>query len=171
MTLVAAADRNWGIGCQGAALFRLRADLRRFRELTMGGALLMGRTTYDSLPGILPGRAHVVLSRDEGFAPSGVTVLRGLEEARCYARGRETFLIGGGEVYAALLDDCERAVITRAEDMREADTFMPDLDNMPGWRLTDTGPWQEEDGIRFRVCTYENDACEKSGCISGAGGV
>ena len=154
MTLIAAADRNWGIGWRGAALFRLPGDLRQFKERTMGHALLMGRRTYESLPGLLPGRAHAVLSRDGGFSPPGVTVLRGLEEARVYARGRETFLIGGGEAYAALLGECERAYVTRIDADGGADTFMPNLDAMPGWRLIETEPWQQEDGLRFRVCEY-----------------
>jgi len=161
MTLIAAVDNRWGIGFRGAPLFRVSADLRRFRALTKGHALLMGRKTFDSLPqreglpGLLPGRAHVVLSRDPHFTRPGVAVLRSLDEARDYARTRETFLIGGGELYAALLDDCGRALITKIDAYRPADAFMPDLDAMPGWRLREESPWMEEDGIRFRYCVYE----------------
>jgi len=155
MTLIAAVDKNWGIGHNGAPLFRIPADLRRFRALTMGHTLLMGRKTFDSLPGILPGRAHVVLSRDMGFNPPGVTVLRSLDEARAFAQVHETFLIGGGEIYAALLDDCDLALITRIDARREADAFLPDLDALPEWGMTHEGPWQEEDGVRYKYCAYE----------------
>ena len=155
MTLIAAVDKNWGLGLNGAPLFRIPADLRRFKALTMGHALLMGRKTFDSLPGPLPGRAHAVLSRDLPFSPPGVTVLRDLNEAREYALTRKTFLIGGEAVYAALLDDCTLAHITKIDAGREADAYMPDLDALPGWALTDEGPWREENGVRFRFCVYE----------------
>jgi len=155
MTLIAAVDNDWGIGYRGAPLFYIPADLRRFKGLTMGGALLMGRKTFEGLPGILPGRAHVVLSRDMGFNPAGVTVLRNLNEARGFAQAQETFLIGGGEIYAALLDECALALITKIDARREADAFLPDLDALPEWVMTHEGLWQEEDGVRFKYCAYE----------------
>ncbi|MCL1952534.1 MAG: dihydrofolate reductase [Oscillospiraceae bacterium] len=154
MTLIAAVDTHWGIGYRGAPLFRIPADLRRFRALTMGHALLMGRKTFESLPGPLPGRAHAVLSRDPAFAPPGVTVLRSLDEARAYAQARETFLIGGGEAYAALLDACGLALVTKIDAGREADAFLPNLDALPGWRLREESAWMEEGGARFRFCVY-----------------
>jgi len=162
MTLIAAVDRNWGIGFRGAPLFRIPADLARFRALTMGGVLLMGRKTFEGLPGLLPGRAHVVLSRDPAFAPPGVTVLRSLDEAREYAQARdcgqsrETYLIGGGEIYAALLDDCVLAYITKIDADRKADAYLPNLDALPGWHLQEESPWMEEDGVRFRYCVYSS---------------
>jgi len=166
MILIAAVDNRWGIGYRGAPLFHISADLRRFKALTMGRALLMGRKTFDNLPkqdnlskqdsllGLLPGRAHAVLSRGPDFAPPGVTVLRDLDQARAFARDRETFLIGGGEIYAALLKDCGLAYITKIDADREADAYMPNLDALPGWQLREESPWMEEDGARFRFCTY-----------------
>ena len=162
MTLIAAVDRHWGIGYRGAPLFRVPADLRRFKAITMGHALLMGRKTFDSLPkqdslpGLLPGRAHAVLSRDVEFSPPGVIVLRDLDEAREFARAHGVFLIGGGEIYAALLDACGTALITKIDAGRRADAFMPSLDALPGWTLEDAGPWQEEDGVRFQFCQYSS---------------
>jgi len=164
MTLIAAADRNWGIGHRGAPLFRVPADLRRFKALTMGHALLMGRKTFDSLPtqdslpGLLPGRAHVVLSRDPDFSPPGVTVLHGLDDARAYAQSQKTFLIGGGEIYAALLNDCALALVTKLDAAWEADAFMPNLDLLPEWTMTQEGPWRETNGLRYKYCTYKNRA-------------
>ena len=154
MTLIAAVDKHWGIGHRGAPLFRVPADLRRFKALTMGRALLMGRRTFDSLPGLLPGRAHAVLSRDMGFSPTGVTVLRNLDEAREFSQTHKTFLIGGGEIYAALLDACALAYITKIDAAREADAFVPNLDALPEWTLSHEGPWQEENGPRYKYCTY-----------------
>jgi len=156
LTLIAAVDNRWGIGHRGAPLLRIPADLRRFKALTMGHALLMGRKTFDSLPGILPGRAHVVLSRDPDFSPPGVAVLHGLDQAREFLRTRKVFLIGGGEIYAALLDDCALAFITKIDAAPQADTFMPDLDALPDWTMTYEGPCQEADGISFKYCIYEH---------------
>ena len=161
MTLIAAVDRNWGIGCCGKPLFRIPADLRRFKALTMGHALLMGRKTFDSLPGLLPGRTHAVLSRAPDFAPPGVTVLRSLDQARDFARVKDTFLIGGGEIYAALLDACNQAYITQIDAARPADAFMPNLDTLPEWEMTAAGEWVEENGLRYRYCLYENILTEK----------
>jgi len=165
MTLIAAVDRAWGIGRGGALLFRIPADMRRFKALTMGHALLMGRKTFESLPKLtdgqlaLPGRAHGVLSQNPGFAPSGVTVLRAKGEALAWAQGmraqdRELFLIGGALIYEALLDECDTAYITKFDVLGGADTFMSNLDSLPQWRLTQAGPWQEDAGLRFRFCTY-----------------
>ncbi|MCL2494386.1 MAG: dihydrofolate reductase [Oscillospiraceae bacterium] len=154
MTLIAAVDQNWGIGIRGAPLFRIPADLRRFRAVTMGHALLMGRKTFDSLPGLLPGRAHVVLSRDPDFSPPGVIVLRNLDQAREFAREHETFLIGGEEIYAALLDSCARALVTKIDAAREADAALPNLDALPHWAPVREGPWRESGGLRFRFCEY-----------------
>lgn len=159
MTLIAAVDNHWGIGYRGAPLFHIPADLARFKTLTMGHSLLMGRKTFESLPGLLPGRAHAVLSRDPEFTLPGVTVLRDLDQAREYARSHGTFLIGGGEIYAALLDACERALITKIDAAREADVFMPNLDALPGWRLREESTWMEEDGVRLRFCVYEPIRC------------
>jgi len=159
MTLIAAVDRAWGIGREGALLFRIPADLKRFKALTMGHALLMGRKTFESLPGPLPGRACGVLSACGEQVASlhsipGVTVLRTKDEALAWAQGKETFVIGGAAVYEALIDYCDTAYITKIDALGGADTFMPDLDTLPGWRLTEAGPWQEDAGLRFRYCIY-----------------
>jgi dihydrofolate reductase len=116
----------------------------------------MGRKTFESLPGPLPGRVHGVLSRDPGFAPPGVAVLRGEKEALAWALGRKTFLIGGASVFRALLDHCDTAYVTKIDALGGADAFMPNLEALPGWRLRQAGSWLEHAGLRFRVCVYEH---------------
>ena len=160
MTLIAAADREWGIGRAGGLLWRIPADLRRFQALTMGHALLMGRKTFGSLPGLLPGRAHAVLSRACGeqaaslYSFPDITVLHNREEALAWAQGKQVFLIGGGEIFHEMLGDCERAYITRIDAAGGADTFMPNLDELPEWRLAEAGAWREAAGLRWRFCEY-----------------
>ena len=156
MTAIVSTDRNWAIGHENALLFRAAADMKRFKAITMGHVLLMGRRTFESLPGLLPGRAHVVLTRDAGFAHEGVTVCHSLDDgiAAAHALG-EVFVIGGGEIYAALLPYCDTALVTQVDAAASgADAFFPNLDNHPGWRLVHTGAWQEENGLRFRYCEY-----------------
>ena len=156
MAIVVCVDRAWAIGRGNRLLLRVPADLRRFKALTMGHVLLMGRKTFDSLPGLLPGRAHVVLSRDPAFAPEGVTVCRGPEEGIAAARALgNVFVIGGAETYASLLPHCDTALVTQVDAaVPGADAFFPDLDAHPDWRAARTEEWQEETGIRFRYCEY-----------------
>jgi dihydrofolate reductase len=155
-TLIAAVDRAWGIGKKGELLWRLPADLARFRAVTMGSTLLMGRKTFQSLPGLLPGRAHAVLSRDAAFHPAGVSVYRSAQAALACPAG---FVIGGGEIYSALLPHCNRALITKIDALEPlADAFCPNLDLLPAWVCTTAGPWHTEQGLRFRWCEYVHES-------------
>jgi len=160
MTIIACTDQNWAIGHQNRLLFRVPEDLARFKTLTMGHALLMGRRTFESLPGLLPGRAHVVLSRDINFAPPGVMVCRSLEDGVAAAQAlSEVFIIGGGEVYKALLSQCNTVLVTQIDTAAPlVDTFFPNLDEHSSWTLVSTGAWQRSaNDLRFRYCTYKNN--------------
>ena len=159
MTIIVCADRNWAIGRDNQLLFRISADLKRFKAITMGHSLLMGRRTFESLPGPLPGRAHTVLSRNPDFAPTGVTACRSLEEGITAAASHgKVFVIGGAEIYAALLPYCDVALVTRVDEaVADADARFPNLDEHPHWRLAEAGEWREERGIWFRFCAYNRD--------------
>jgi len=163
MTTIVCVDQNWAIGCENELLFRVSADLRRFKEITMGHVLLMGRATFESLPGVLPGRAHVVLSR-AGFAHKGVMICGGIEEGVVTAKVMgEVFVVGGGKVYEAMLPYCERALITQVDAVAPAaDTYFPNLDEDAGWELVEAGAWQEENGLRYRYCEYKNRSVQKT---------
>ena len=157
MTAIVCTDRNWAIGHRNNLLFHIPADMARFRAITMGHVLLMGRRTFESLPGLLPGRAHVVLTRDAAFTHEGVTVCHSPEEGLAAARALgEGFVIGGGEIYAALLCECDRALVTQVDTLDPAaDTFFPNLDEHPQWHLVEAGEWQKSAGLRFRFCEYK----------------
>ena len=156
MDLIVAADRLWGIGKDGSQPFFIREDLRRFRALTLGGCVVMGRKTLAALPGgrPLPGRRNLVLSRDPGFAPEGAEVCRSPEQAAQLA-GPDAFVIGGESVYRAMLPWCGRAFVTRVEGAFPADRWMVDLDRAPEWRLAERSDFLEEDGLRCRFMLYE----------------
>lgn len=160
MNLIASADLDWGIGCQNELLYHVRADMVRFRKMTTGNVVVMGRNTFLSLPGQkpLPNRTNIVLSTDPSFSPEGVTVVRSvdalLDALRCCDDAR-VFVIGGGGVYRALLPLCDRAYITRFYAKKPADTFLPDLDADDDWRLAERSVLHEQDGLGYTFDLYE----------------
>lgn len=155
MQAIVAVDQNWGIGRNGDLLFHLKADLKRFRQLTLGHTVLMGRKTLLSLPGSkpLPKRRNIVLSRDASFAPEGVEMARTTQEAAAMAED-DAFCIGGGSVYAQMLPYCSRIYVTKIFTQAEADTHFPDLDADPHWQVAQESEVLEEDGIRFQYIDY-----------------
>ena len=147
MNAIVAVSENWGIGKDNALLFHIRADLQRFKALTTGHTVVMGRRTLESLPGGrgLPGRRNLVLSTRPDFAAERAELVRSLDEA---------VVIGGETVYRALLARCERVYVTKVFAAADADAFFPDLDAAPGWAVEESGPVQEENGLRFQYVTY-----------------
>ena len=155
MDIIVAADRNWAIGKGGDQFVRIPADLRRFRVLTDGHPVILGRRTLATLPGgrPLPDRRNLLLSRDPDFHPEGAEVFRDLD-ALLSAAPANSFVIGGGSVYAALLDRCDTAYVTKLDAAWPADTWFPDLDARPGWTAARTeGPFEHE-GLRYHYITY-----------------
>ncbi len=155
--IVAVCD-DWGIGRAGDMLVRNREDMRSFVAHTKGHTVLMGRKTLESFPGAQPlvDRRNIVVSRQPGFAPAGVEVARTLDEALALAAGDdEVWVIGGGQVYAALLPRCSTAVVTKNHCVREADTFFPNLDADPTWQIAQqTCGGTTKSGINFDFVTY-----------------
>ena len=140
MNAIAAVSRDWGIGRAGELLFHIPEDLRRFRALTTGGTVIMGRKTLDSLPGgrPLPNRRNLVLTRNAAFSRPGVEAVRSLEELLALLEGQDpdrAWVCGGGEIYRLLLPWCRTCHITRVYEAPESDAFFPDLDRLPQWRL------------------------------------
>ena len=159
MNLIAAADKNWGIGYQGGLLCHLSGDLKYFKETTMGHTVVMGRTTLESLPGRkgLPGRKNIVLSRQQNYGAPGVDrVVHSLMELTILlSKDRDAFVIGGAEVYRALLPVCDTCYITRIDAEFPADRWLPNLDEDPDFELAWQSEEMEENGIRYRFLRYE----------------
>ena len=159
MTAIVCVDKNWAIGRNNELLFRISADLRRFRALTTGKTVVMGKNTLLSLPGgrPLPNRRSVVVSRT--LPPrEGVEIARSIDEAAALA-GEDAVLIGGAQLYRALLPRCERVLVTQADAAAEgADAFFPNLDADDAWTAETVGEWQEENGLRFRYVDYVRSA-------------
>lgn len=168
-------NQEWGIGKDGDLLVYIPEDMKFFRQQTKGKTLVMGRKTLESFPEGRPlkGRRSILLTRD----PSGLP-----EAARTYLEGRgeagtsleavgsleellallgtlkeeEVYVIGGEQLYRALLPYCGECQVTVNDCKEKADTWFPDLDSLPGWRRREAGAWQESEGIRYRFTTYEN---------------
>lgn len=163
MKAIVAVSQSWGIGSMGGMLFRLPGDLAFFRAATIGRVVVMGRKTLASFKGgkPLPDRTNIVLTRDESFAPDGVTVchtLAQLQTALAAYLPEDIFVAGGGEVYRLLLPYCTEALVTKVAADAPADSFFPDLDALPGWRLAKALPPQTDNGHTIRFCTYQNEA-------------
>ena len=140
MDAIVAVDARWGIGRDGGLLFRISADLRRFKALTMGHTVVMGRR-------------NLVLSRQGDLAPEGAEVFHEVQPM-LDAAGEDAFVIGGAQVYRLLLPACRRLYVTQIDADGGADVFFPE----PApelWRITEQSPWQEEQGLRYRYLTYE----------------
>lgn len=165
MNAIAVVDRRWAIGRGGELLFSLPADMRRFRSLTLNGTVILGRRTLESFPGgrPLPRRRNIVITHNPSSLPEGTEAASSPEEAVALAGGAENlWVIGGGGVYAALLDQCRRVYLTQVDAQAEApDTFFPDLDKLPNWEMEAFGGWVEENGLRFRFLQYFNKAFYK----------
>ena len=144
-SLIVAMSENRVIGRNGGLPWRLSADLRRFKRLTMGHHIVMGRKTYDSIGRPLPGRTSVVISRDANYARDGVLVAGSIQQAKNLAsEDTEVFFIGGGEIYRHVLSEIDRIYVTLVHADVEGDTFFPELD-LATWELVESTRAESDD--------------------------
>ena len=160
VALIAAVGRNRAIGRGGELIWRLSPDLRRFKRLTMGHPILMGRKTFESIGRALPGRTNIVLTRRSAFAVDGVVVVHSLSEAlHAAARapgGKDVFVIGGGELYAQALSLARCLHLTEVDDApADADTFFPVFDDFH--LAAEDGP-HNEGALTYVFRRYDRDA-------------
>ena len=160
--LVWAQSTSGVIGRGGDIPWKVPEDLLRFKEVTLGHPVIMGRRTWESLPARvrpLPGRRNVVLSRDTGFAADGARVARTLDEALAHGGGPETWVIGGEQIYLLALPYATRCEVTEIEiDLRrdDDDALAPTLDDT--W-VGETGEWlASRSGLRYRFHSYRRPA-------------
>ena len=133
-------DENRGIGWENRLPWRLSTDLKRFKSLTMGHHMIMGRKTFESIGRLLPGRTMIVISRSPDFRPEGCFVFSSLPGALDFAmqRGeREAFIIGGSQVFSEALPLADRIYLTRVHGVAPADVFFPAFD-VDEWVIKDT---------------------------------
>jgi dihydrofolate reductase len=126
--LVLARAQNGVIGIDGKLPWRIAADLRHFKQVTKGLPMIMGRKTFDSLPGLLEGRRHIVLTRDPNWAEEGAEVARSPESALKMANGPHVCIIGGAEIYRLFLPRADRIELTEVAVSPEGDTVLEAFD-------------------------------------------
>jgi len=143
--LVVARARNGVIGREGGLPWHLPADLRHFRRITMGAPMIMGRRTFESLPGLLPGRRHIVLTRDSGWDAAGVETAGSVDEALDLAGGERVSVIGGAEIFRLFEPRAARVELTELHFAPEGDTFLAPFDPAR-WREIARDDHAAEDG-------------------------
>jgi dihydrofolate reductase len=151
IVIVAAVGRNGVIGIENRLPWRIPEDLARFKELTMGSAIVMGRATFESIGRPLPGRTNIVLTRRGDWSHRGVRVAASLEEALDLARdeGKDVFIVGGAEVYKEALKVAHRMELTEVDAEPEGDTVFPPVD----WSIWEETERETRDGFTF--VTYD----------------
>lgn len=160
ITLIVAKAKNNVIGKDNQLIWKLSADLKRFKNLTSGHPILMGRKTFDSLGKPLPNRTHLIITRNPDFqAPEGHYAFPSVEDAFifCNKTGVENlFIIGGGQIYQDTINLCDRLEITEVDAEPEGDTFFPEIDQKI-WRETEREnyPADEKNEFPFSFVTYE----------------
>ena len=134
ITLVVARASNGVIGRDGDLPWRISADLKHFKRITTGTVMIMGRRTFDSLPGLLPGRRHIVLTRDRNWSAPGAEVVHSVEEALAAAGQEPVSIIGGAEIFELFLPIADRVEITDVLADVPGDTLLEDPRRSGGWR-------------------------------------
>lgn len=135
--------------------WHLPADLKRFKALTMGHAIVMGRKTFDSIGRLLPGRRTIIVTRQRGYQVEGAAVVHSLEQAIEHARDDdEVFVIGGGEIYAAALPMADRLHMTELAIAPQGDAHFPPFDRS-AWRETSRESHRSEDGTSYDFVVYD----------------
>ena len=151
--------RNRVIGANGAIPWHLPEELKRFKSLTLGHHIIMGRKTWESIGRLLPGRTTVIITRRSGYSVPGAKIAHSLDEAvAACGDDSEIFVIGGAELYAQALPRAGRLYLTTVEADVAGDTVMPEFD-MKGWREVSTSsfPADGRHCYPFRCAVYERN--------------
>ncbi len=129
ITIIAAAAENNALGKNNQMIWHLPDDFKRFKQLTTGHHIIMGRKTFDSLPKKLPNRTHIIITRQKNYFQEDCIIAKNLEEAISFCPENETaFVIGGGEIYKSAMPFADIIELTRVYENFEADTFFPEID-------------------------------------------
>jgi dihydrofolate reductase len=165
ISAIVAVDENWGIGFNGELLEKIPEDMKRFKKLTKGNVVVMGRKTWDSLPiKPLPDRLNLIISRQAQFVGM-FTVSVGMEEAMVRASMAskdpedEWFIIGGGQIYKEFLPFCDRVYVTKIFKSHDnVDTFFPNLDEPEEWntwKVVHQSETKVYNDIMYQFWTYD----------------
>jgi dihydrofolate reductase len=157
ITMIAAAAENNALGKDNDLVWHLPDDFKRFKRLTTGHCIIMGRKTFESFPKLLPNRKHVIITRNKEYKPEGTIVVHSMEAAlkECTADD-QPFIIGGGEIYEMGMDYAEKIELTRVHSSFDADTYFPEI-NADEWKIVEKEfhDKDEKHDHSFTYLTYE----------------
>lgn len=147
ITLIAAIDENRVLGKDNQLIWYLPEDLKRFKRLTTGHAIIMGRKTFESLPKALPNRHNIVVTRNKNYSKEGISVCHSLEEAiECAFEDQQPFVIGGGQIYKQALEIASVIELTKIHAQFDGDVFFPEINDQK---------WSVEKEERIRGADFE----------------
>lgn len=157
ITLIAAAGENNELGKDNDLVWHLPDDFKRFKQLTTGHHIIMGRKTFESFPKLLPNRIHIVITRNNNYNAEGIHVVHSLNEALKLAeKDEQPYVIGGGEIYAKAIGIADKIELTRVHGTFDSDTFFPDIPDH--WELVfeEYHPADERHQYAFTYQTFLN---------------
>jgi dihydrofolate reductase len=157
LTLIAATSTNNALGKDNQLVWHLPDDFKRFKSLTSGHYIIMGRKTFESFPKPLPNRTHVIITRNKNYqAPDGCIVVTSLEKAiEICPKNEEVFIIGGGEIYKQSVDIAHKIELTKVHTVVDADTFFPEIDTQKfDLVFEEHHPKDEKHAYDFSFLTY-----------------
>ena len=158
ITLIVAMGKNREIGKENQLLWHLPKDLKRFKELTSGYPIIMGRKTYESIGKPLPNRTNIVISRKNDWFEEGILIVGSIKEAVKFAKkiDEEVFILGGGNIYEQTIDFADKLEVTLVDAVLDADTFFPKI-NEKVWQKTNEERHQKDEKNEFDFCfqTFE----------------
>ena len=168
MKCIAAVDKNWAIGFKGRLLVSIPSDQKMFRAETGGKVIVLGHKTLETFPNGIPlsGRTNVILSHDRGLSVRGATVVcsdEELFEVLLRYDSDDIYFVGGQSIYERYLDYCDTCIITRMDQVYEADRFFPNLDEMPNWTMTAESEEQTYFSVEYTFREYKNSNVKKWG--------
>lgn len=154
ISIIAAIGRNNELGLNNDLLWHLKGDMNFFRTLTSGKIVVMGRKCFESLPGILPNRENVIVTRNSDYLVAGAKIFHDIKDVINYIENsdNDVFIIGGAKIYEEFLPIVENLYLTEIDDVKEADVFFPDFnkDNYDK-EILDVN---EEDGVKYTFSLY-----------------
>ncbi|MFI2741098.1 dihydrofolate reductase [Zhouia sp. PK063] len=156
ITMIAAAAENNALGRDNDLVWHLPDDFKRFKQLTSGHHIIMGRKTFESFPKPLPNRTHIVITRQKDYSKEGCIIVHSMEEALTLCKNDEQpFIIGGGEIYKIGLPFAEKIELTRVHSSFEADAFFPEI-HEKDWKIAASmyHPIDEKHKYDFTYLTY-----------------
>jgi len=160
MNIIVAVDENWGIGKENKLLVSIPSDMKFFREETTGKAVVMGRKTLESFPNGLPlkSRTNIVLTRDKNYHVKDAIIVHSIDAALEQLKNYDSdnvYVIGGESIYREMLPYCDTAHVTKIEFAYEADTYFPNLDELPEWEATAISEERTYFDLEYRFVRYE----------------